>query len=395
MKKIAFVFPDLLPMPAVKGGATETLIQLLIDANEKRQECVFHIYCMYDAQAEQAAKDYRFTKFFYIRKQDDFWGKLRFLWFRVKRKFSPNYVTDPYLIDMVKAMRETYDAVIVESCLPYVPYLKKKGKTPTLLHLHFDVLGSAFKSVDTGLAHCDGIICVSQFLAGGLKGMYQGPVAVLPNVVDTALFTREKNLAKAEALAQRLGVTERDKVILYAGRLAKVKGVSELVEAFRLAVAKNSDLKLLLVGSAGYGETVQDEYYSALLEQIGDMLGNRVFMTGYVPHDQMPAYYAMADVAVMPTVGVEEAFGLSALEPMAMECHFVGSDSGGIPEVAVCPAAVIVPRGEDFVPRLGEAIYQCIKVPRPTPELGRNHVLEHYDAQGYYDNFLRCLQEFV
>ena len=361
MKKIAFVFPDLLPMPAVKGGATETLIQLLIDDNEKRQECIFHIYCMYDAQAEQAAKDYRFTKFFYIRKQDNLWGKLRFLWFRVKRKFSQNYVTEPYLIDVVKAMKESYDAVIVESCLPYVPYLKKMGKTPTLLHLHFDILRSSFKNVDTGLACCDGIICVSQFLAEGLKGTYKGHVTVLPNVVDTQLFSREKSMGRASILAQRLGVTEQDKVVLYAGRLARVKGLSELVEAFRQAVEREPNLKLFLVGSAGYGENVQDEYYPVLLNNIGDMLNSRVFLTGYVPHEEMPAYYAMADVAVMPTVGVEEAFGLSALEPLAMECHFIGSDSGGIPEVAVCPAAVIVPRGDGFVPRLGEAIYQCSK----------------------------------
>ena len=136
MKRIAFVFPSLLPMPAVRGGATETLVQRLIDDNEVQHKCLFHVYCKYDPDAERQAEKYRYTQFFYIREDDSTLGKVKFLLFRLRRKFSRGYVPEPYLTDVTTRLKkERYDAVIVESALRFIPYLKRKTKTAVLLHL--------------------------------------------------------------------------------------------------------------------------------------------------------------------------------------------------------------------------------------------------------------------
>lgn len=397
MKKIAFVFPPLLPMPAVKGGATETLIQQLIDDNELQGKCRFDIFCRYDEEAEKASKTYKNTRFFYIKEKNTLADKLAFLWFRLRRKVSRGYVPEAYIEEVAaKLGKEKYDAVIVESALRFIPYLKKKTRGKVLLHLHFDVVASNQPNKKEAFACCDGVICVSRFIQKTVRD-YEASTktAVLQNVVDTGLFCRQSHMEQALTLRQRYGIQATDKVVLYAGRLMAVKGVAELVQSFFLAKEAVPELKLLLVGSPVYGQTVLDEFMQQLLQQVGQALDESVFLPGYIPHDQMADYYAMADIAVMPTTGVEEASGLSALEPLSAGCRFIGSDSGGIPEVANCDAAVIVPRGENFVARLAQAIVENAKDTAIFPEDGRSYVVKNHDARDYYHHFFECLQEIV
>ena len=58
MKKIIVVNNGTLPLPAVRGGAVETLIELLIKENEKRKKFLFEVYSIYD---EKALERYRRT----------------------------------------------------------------------------------------------------------------------------------------------------------------------------------------------------------------------------------------------------------------------------------------------------------------------------------------------
>ena len=48
MKKIAIVTNGILPLPAVKGGGAETLVQQLLDENEKQQKYKFIVYSVLD-----------------------------------------------------------------------------------------------------------------------------------------------------------------------------------------------------------------------------------------------------------------------------------------------------------------------------------------------------------
>lgn len=57
MKKIAIMTNGILPLPAVKGGGAETLVQQLLDENEKQQKYKFIVYSVLDKQAVQAQKN--------------------------------------------------------------------------------------------------------------------------------------------------------------------------------------------------------------------------------------------------------------------------------------------------------------------------------------------------
>ena len=63
MKKAAIIMPALLPMPPVKGGAVETLVDGILKENEKSAGVVFHVFGIYDEAAAAAAKEYQNTQF--------------------------------------------------------------------------------------------------------------------------------------------------------------------------------------------------------------------------------------------------------------------------------------------------------------------------------------------
>ena len=55
--KIGILLVESLPMPPVKGGAVENLVQLIIDRNEQLKDAEFYVYSKYDAKARQIAKE--------------------------------------------------------------------------------------------------------------------------------------------------------------------------------------------------------------------------------------------------------------------------------------------------------------------------------------------------
>ena len=67
MKKIAFVMPWLLPMPPVRGGAVETLVDALIRENEANPRFRITVFSPDDELARQEYPKYRHAEFVPIR----------------------------------------------------------------------------------------------------------------------------------------------------------------------------------------------------------------------------------------------------------------------------------------------------------------------------------------
>ena len=60
---IAIVAPNILPIPAVKGGAIETLMENLIKQNEIFNEIDLTIYTIFDSEAKKKSLQYKNTDF--------------------------------------------------------------------------------------------------------------------------------------------------------------------------------------------------------------------------------------------------------------------------------------------------------------------------------------------
>ena len=108
------------------------------------------------------------------------------------------------------------------------------------------------------------------------------------------IIIKEEDYAKEEKLRGGLDIGTK-KVILYVGRLVKQKGVGYLVEAFSKLRKERDDIALII---GGEGESRSE------LELLSKNLNveDSTYFTGFVDNLNLPAYYLLCDVCVMPSI---------------------------------------------------------------------------------------------
>lgn len=144
-------------------------------------------------------------------------------------------------------------------------------------------------------------------------------LATVPCGVDIERF---QALDRGEC-RRRLGLAEDAPVLIWVGRLEKLKGVDILIEA--LAQLDDREFTLLIVGGDERARALKAELQAQVRE--AGLEGNVRFV-GAVPHDDLPTYYSAADVCVVPSY--YESFGLVAVEAMACGVPVVASRVGGL-----------------------------------------------------------------
>ncbi len=121
--------------------------------------------------------------------------------------------------------------------------------------------------------------------------------------------------------------------VLFVGQMRPYKGVETLLAA----AAGQAWLKLTLVGDgAELGR------YRRLAERLP--AANARF-TGRLSDAELQHQYGIADVVVLPSVTLAEAFGLVLIEGMAAGCVPVASDLPGVRDIA-SPTGLVVPPGD-------------------------------------------------
>jgi glycosyltransferase involved in cell wall biosynthesis len=149
------------------------------------------------------------------------------------------------------------------------------------------------------------------------------PMRVIHNGVNLEQFS----LDPASGLARRrsLGI-EKERVILYVGRVCQQKGTDILIDAFQRLKQKLRNVSLVVAGPA---EQFGNDSHTALTRRISEVGG--VYL-GPVQEKELAATYNLCDVFVMPTRSIE-MFGMAALEAQACGKPVVCSNHGGLPEV--------------------------------------------------------------
>lgn len=126
-----------------------------------------------------------------------------------------------------------------------------------------------------------------------------------------------------------LGAAEPDPDVfrlVMLSRLVPDKGHDDLVHAFAAARATRPALRLTFLGD---GPERPD------LERLVDELGVRdaVEITGWMPHEEVPARMRRAHVVVLPSHMHGETFPISLMEGMALGLPAIGARWTGIPDI--------------------------------------------------------------
>ncbi|MDN4166624.1 glycosyltransferase family 4 protein [Cytophagales bacterium LB-30] len=127
-----------------------------------------------------------------------------------------------------------------------------------------------------------------------------------------------------EGLRNVLGIAAEDFVFLFVGRLAKDKGIVELVEAFKRVYQEHTHAKLLLIGP-------YEQSNSILPENTRNEISNHPAIMAPGRFDDVRPYYALSQVYVFPSY--REGFPNSLMEAGAMGLPIIASDINGCNEI--------------------------------------------------------------
>ena len=152
-------------------------------------------------------------------------------------------------------------------------------------------------------------------------GATPGQVRVIPCGIDLKLFKpHDQQQARI-----KLGLGQREPVLLFLGRLDPFKGPDLLL---RSAVMMEEKAQIVIVG----GRSSNDKDMQQLKKLAVQLkINKRVHFIDAQPQSKLPVIYSAADVTVVPSY--HESFGLAAVESLACSTPVVATRAGGLTTV--------------------------------------------------------------
>ena len=392
-KRILVIINGGLPIPSIKGGAIETLINLFVDDNEIKNKYDISIYSNYCDGIEKYVNKYSNTHFYYIDTTNIFYkisyairGVIRrFLRINIKSAFTAR------LLKMEKNSINNYDVILVENYISCIEPISKKYNGKIVAHLHNDsIINATYHNGVSIIEKCCKILTVSEFIKNRVNSVKKtNKVEVVYNGIDRTLF--KPNFNNREELRKKYGINEDDIVFLFSGRVCEEKGVMPLVNAFKRIDNKNC--KLLIVGASFYSSTMNSKFIKELKSNLNDKK-EHVLFTGYVEYEKMPEIYQVADILVVPSL-FEEALSLTLIEGMSTRLPVIISNSGGMPEV-VNETAFIAKR-ENIEEDLKKYMSMYINNSELRNEMAEKAYKrsESFSKENYLVNFWRVIDELL
>lgn len=397
MKRVAIITGGTLPLPAIKGGAIETLLQFYIDFNEKKQDFALDIYSIYDSKAMEKSKDYRFSKFKYI-KISPVLDKLFFNFFRVIGKLGyhdPNfrYLYIKKVCQLLK--NEQYDLILIESDNHFVLPIKNVTESNIVLYLHNDKLNSSVRNHKKIADACVSIQTVSEYIQSQVRTAdktVKEKVEFLLNGIDTEKFLLENKKEIRRELRSQYNISEKDFVFLFTGRLDYEKGILELVKSFKNMNRTNA--KLMILGGSFYSSTKKTKFVKMLENEIAS--NSNIIVTGYINNNDIPKYHAMADCMVVPSQW-EEPGSLVNLECFASGLPLISSACGGTPQYTKDTKTILVNRGSNFVKDLSIAMKRVMDDQKLRTEMTKSGLKQssYFSKERYCDDLNHYLNKLV
>jgi glycosyltransferase involved in cell wall biosynthesis len=218
-----------------------------------------------------------------------------------------------------------------------------------------------------------------------------GNVVTIPNGINLGDWPP---LSRAEA-RQALGIGDNEFVVLFAGRISRVKGVDTLLEAVRLVAPQVPELNVHIVGPLSGSFDARDEHvHSYAQEMLGLARDLPVRFLGFINNReiQFRQHLAAADLFVLPSRS--EPQGKVVLEALAMGTPVIGSATGGIPDMVSSDVGYLFIPGDaaDLAARIREAHERPQKL-REMQNQARPRVQAHYTWDAIADRHLAAFRE--
>ncbi len=212
--------------------------------------------------------------------------------------------------------------------------------------------------------HCSKCtVSCSKLNAKYLHKIYKLPerkIKVIQNWVNTKHFCPNDSFRLK--CRQMLNIPDNVQVFLLVGSIWRPKGFHIAVQSFSKVVRCFSDSVLLICGS---GREKEKKQLIKLVQQ--KRIENKVRFLGKIEHSELPQFYNMADIFLMPSL-LSEGHAYTLIEAMACGLPSIASKLGGNIET-IGDAGFLVPPGD--VNALEHAMIELAQNPEQRKELSR------------------------
>ena len=393
MYNIGIIMGGVMPVPAVCGGAIETLITSVVKRYSKEDGLKLTVFSVYHKEAVKAAEKYPEVRFVWTH-TNTFWNLAKHAVFMAVRALSGRTIRtlQRHYNEIAPVItNEKFDLLIVEGGdeQAVIDIAKGYKREQLVFHAHIHFIPSE-KTAD-GFGH---MIGVSDFVTREYQKACKTPVKAytLKNAIDRDKFNKEVTDDERKEIRKKLGLQEEDFVILYVGRLIQVKGILELIKSVLSINDKN--IKLLVVGSANFGKRAFSPY-AKKVKKLCKKNRNRIIATGYVDNSEIYKYAMAADIQCVPSLW-EEAAGLVTIEAMVYGIPTIVTNSGGMTEYVTEENALIIER-DGIAENLKNAICYLKDNPELRNQMSKSAKIQSkkYGEETYYKNFVKTVYEII
>ena len=261
--------------------------------------------------------------------------------------------------------------------MSFSEFLFKYVKSP--LNIICDIILTRFSDRVVHVCNATKLYCSRDYFIDEKKQ------SVIYNGIDVSKFTapqKTNDLRKQHRLPS-------SPIILFVGVFKSLKGLQNLILAIPQIVNETTDVIFLVVGGKwGYKEKMLKLVNKLKLE-------NHVLFVDKIPNNEMPGYYAMADVVAVPSR--YEGFPLVILEAMASTRPVVASNVGGIGEAVLDNQTGFLVE-KDNINQLAEKIIQLLNAPKKREKMGhlaRKRVSAHFNWENIAKQYKLEYQKLV
>lgn len=210
--------------------------------------------------------------------------------------------------------------------------------------------------------HC---ICLSNYMKDIVCQQYNvdaAKITLIPNGLNNRYITTDN----CKLLRNRWNISAKEKIILFAGRMDEIKGLSYLIKAFQCVWQTYPQCRLVIAGAGDFNKYIGES----------QPICTKITYTGLLDKAQLYEWYSLADIGVVPSLF--EPFGFVAVEMMMHQLPMVVTATSGMNEVVDDSCALKIPivRYPDKVEidsdLLAEKILYLLLHPKEARQLGRN-----------------------
>lgn len=137
---------------------------------------------------------------------------------------------------------------------------------------------------------------------------------IVPTGIDLSRFKQRISFEEKNSILSKYGIQKDEKVVVYVGRIAEEKNLSEIISYYAKIKNEIYNIKLLIVGGGPYLETLQAEVRELQLDGC-------IHFTGMVSPLEVYKYYQLGDAFI--TASTSESQGLTYIEALASGCPVI------------------------------------------------------------------------